>query len=54
MHDDLYFDWTRAVSIRGWTLMPQLNRHIRVCQESGLYVHWELEVPNLAVPSANA
>lgn len=45
MHDDLYFDWTRAVSIRGWSLMPLLNRHIRACQESGLYVHWELEVP---------
>ncbi|EDW16452.2 uncharacterized protein Dmoj_GI22230 [Drosophila mojavensis] len=43
MHDDLYFDWTRAVSIRGWSLMPLLNRHIRACQESGLYVHWELE-----------
>ncbi|XP_064551072.1 uncharacterized protein Ir92a [Drosophila montana] len=43
LHDDLYFDWTRAVSIRGWTLMLQLNRHIRACQESGLYVHWELE-----------
>ncbi|ALC47513.1 Ir92a [Drosophila busckii] len=42
LHDDLYFDWTRAVSIRGWPLMPLLNRHIRQCQESGLYVHWEL------------
>ncbi|EDW83205.2 uncharacterized protein Dwil_GK22446 [Drosophila willistoni] len=43
LHDDLYFDWTRAVSIRGWTLMDILNKHIRICQESGLYVHWELE-----------
>ncbi|XP_032597542.1 uncharacterized protein LOC6569701 [Drosophila grimshawi] len=43
LRDDLYFDWTRAVSIRGWALMPQLNRHIRSCQEAGLYVHWELE-----------
>jgi len=44
MHDDLYFDWTRAVSIRGWSLMDHLNRHIRACQETGLYMHWELEV----------
>ncbi|KAH8417936.1 hypothetical protein KR222_008706, partial [Zaprionus bogoriensis] len=43
LRDDLYFDWTRAVSIRGWTLMDQLNRHIRTCQEAGLYAHWELE-----------
>ncbi|KAM8706383.1 hypothetical protein ACLKA7_010631 [Drosophila subpalustris] len=43
MRDDLYFDWTRAVSIRGWTLMEQLNRHIRTCQETGLYTHWERE-----------
>ncbi|EDW24331.1 GL23463 [Drosophila persimilis] len=43
LHDDLYFDWTRAVSIRGWTLMPELDRHILTCQETGLYVHWELE-----------
>ncbi|KAH8381663.1 hypothetical protein KR093_010371, partial [Drosophila rubida] len=43
LRDDLYFDWTRAVSIRGWTLMEQLNRHIRTCQETGLYMHWELE-----------
>lgn len=44
MRDDLYYDWTRAVSIRGWTLMGHLNRHIRTCQETGLYMHWELEV----------
>ncbi|KAH8311157.1 hypothetical protein KR044_004609, partial [Drosophila immigrans] len=43
MKDDLYFDWTRAVSIRGWSLMEQLNKHIRTCQETGLYMHWELE-----------
>ncbi|XP_034486559.1 uncharacterized protein LOC117791042 [Drosophila innubila] len=43
MRDDLYFDWTRAVSIRGWTLMEQLNRHIRTCQETGLFTFWELE-----------
>ncbi|XP_030371626.1 uncharacterized protein LOC115621922 [Scaptodrosophila lebanonensis] len=43
LRDDLYFDWTRAVSIRGWTLMPALNRHIRTLQEMGLYVHWEME-----------
>ncbi|XP_017084782.2 LOW QUALITY PROTEIN: uncharacterized protein LOC108117094 [Drosophila eugracilis] len=43
LHDDLYFDYTRAVSIRGWILMPELNRHIRTCQETGLYYHWELE-----------
>ncbi|XP_060647150.1 uncharacterized protein LOC132785175 [Drosophila nasuta] len=43
LRDDLYFDWTRAVSIRGWTLMEQLNKHIRTCQETGLYMHWELE-----------
>ncbi|XP_034664716.1 uncharacterized protein LOC117899058 [Drosophila subobscura] len=43
LHDDLYFDWTRAVSIRGWTLMPELDKHILICQETGLYVHWELE-----------
>ncbi|XP_016969094.2 uncharacterized protein LOC108037123 [Drosophila rhopaloa] len=43
LHDDLYFDYTRAVSIRGWILMPELNKHIRTCQETGLYYHWELE-----------
>ncbi|XP_022227090.2 uncharacterized protein LOC111077214 [Drosophila obscura] len=43
LHDDLYFDWTRAVSIRGWTLMPELDKHILTCLETGLYVHWELE-----------
>ncbi|KMZ02453.1 uncharacterized protein LOC6727352 [Drosophila simulans] len=43
LHDDLYFDYTRAVSIRGWILMPELNKHIRTCQETGLYFHWELE-----------
>ncbi|XP_017048767.1 uncharacterized protein LOC108093303 [Drosophila ficusphila] len=43
LHDDLYFDYTRAVSIRGWILMPELNKHIRTCQEMGLYYHWELE-----------
>ncbi|KAH8243826.1 hypothetical protein KR032_010418, partial [Drosophila birchii] len=43
LHDDLYFDYTRAVSIRGWPLMRELNKHIRTCQETGLYVHWELQ-----------
>ncbi|XP_037727949.1 uncharacterized protein LOC119558556 [Drosophila subpulchrella] len=43
LHDDLYFDYTRAVSIRGWILMPELNKHIRTCQETGLYFHWELQ-----------
>ncbi|KAH8383357.1 hypothetical protein KR009_008155 [Drosophila setifemur] len=44
LRDDLYFDYTRAVSIRGWVLMPELDKHIRICQETGLYVHWELEM----------
>ncbi|XP_037823173.1 uncharacterized protein LOC119611595, partial [Lucilia sericata] len=39
--DDLYFDWTRAVSIRGWPLMPLLDRHISFCLETGIYIHWE-------------
>ncbi|XP_039948055.1 uncharacterized protein LOC120766544 isoform X1 [Bactrocera tryoni] len=39
--DDLYFDWTRAVSIRGWPLMPLFDKHIRACVETGLFVHWE-------------
>ncbi|EDV30287.2 uncharacterized protein Dana_GF23026 [Drosophila ananassae] len=43
LRDDLYFDYTRAVSIRGWILMPELDKHILTCQETGLYVHWELE-----------
>ncbi|KAH8264263.1 hypothetical protein KR038_005442 [Drosophila bunnanda] len=43
LHDDLYFDYTRAVSIRGWPLMRELNKHIRTCQETGLYFHWELQ-----------
>ncbi|CAD6994175.1 unnamed protein product [Ceratitis capitata] len=42
--DDLYFDWTRAVSIRGWPLMPLFDKHIRACIESGLFVHWERQV----------
>lgn len=42
--DDLYFDWTRAVSIRGWPLMPLFDKHIRAFIESGLYVHWERRV----------
>ncbi|KAH8280162.1 hypothetical protein KR018_012567 [Drosophila ironensis] len=43
LRDDLYFDYTRAVSIRGWVLMPELDKHIRTCQETGLYVYWELQ-----------
>ncbi|KAH8336597.1 hypothetical protein KR074_011987 [Drosophila pseudoananassae] len=43
LRDDLYFDYTRAVSIRGWVLMSELDKHILTCQETGLYVHWELE-----------
>nr|QKN21513.1 ionotropic receptor [Zeugodacus tau] len=39
--DDLYFDWTRAVSIRGWPLMPLFDEHISACIETGLFVHWE-------------
>ncbi|XP_053952190.1 uncharacterized protein LOC128859312 [Anastrepha ludens] len=41
--DDLFFDWTRAVSIRGWPLMPLFDKHIRACIETGLFVHWERE-----------
>ncbi|XP_046806357.1 uncharacterized protein LOC111674785 [Lucilia cuprina] len=39
--DDLYFDWTRAVAVRGWPLMPLLDRHISFCLETGIYIHWE-------------
>uniref|UniRef100_A0A1I8PFK8 Ionotropic glutamate receptor C-terminal domain-containing protein n=1 Tax=Stomoxys calcitrans TaxID=35570 RepID=A0A1I8PFK8_STOCA len=41
LRDDLYFDWTRAVAIMGWPLMPLLDRHISFCLETGLYISWE-------------
>ncbi|XP_037943522.1 uncharacterized protein LOC119676355 [Teleopsis dalmanni] len=43
LKDDLYFDWTRAISIRGWPLMPLFNEHILICIETGLFIHWEKE-----------
>ncbi|XP_075161285.1 ionotropic receptor 92a [Haematobia irritans] len=41
LKDDLYFDWTRAVSIMGWPMMPLLDQHILFCLETGLYIYWE-------------
>uniref|UniRef100_A0A1B0B8M5 Ionotropic glutamate receptor C-terminal domain-containing protein n=1 Tax=Glossina palpalis gambiensis TaxID=67801 RepID=A0A1B0B8M5_9MUSC len=41
--DALYTAWTVAAGIRGWPLMPLLNRHISHCFETGLYTHWEKE-----------
>ncbi|XP_058984610.1 uncharacterized protein LOC101895628 [Musca domestica] len=41
LKDDIYIDWTRAASIRGWPLMPVLDQHIIFCLETGLYIHWE-------------
>ncbi|XP_037899377.1 uncharacterized protein LOC119643940, partial [Glossina fuscipes] len=37
--DALYTAWTVAAGIRGWPLMPLLNRHISHCFETGLYTH---------------
>ncbi|XP_017489126.1 PREDICTED: uncharacterized protein LOC108377379, partial [Rhagoletis zephyria] len=42
--DDLYFDWTRAVAIKGWPLMPLFDKHLLAFLEAGLYVYWERQV----------
>uniref|UniRef100_A0A1A9UEZ6 Ionotropic glutamate receptor C-terminal domain-containing protein n=1 Tax=Glossina austeni TaxID=7395 RepID=A0A1A9UEZ6_GLOAU len=41
--DALYYAWTVAAGVRGWPLIPLLNRHISHCFETGLYIHWEKE-----------
>ncbi|CAD7084259.1 unnamed protein product [Hermetia illucens] len=41
INDNLFFDYTRAISIRGWPLMPSFDELVSHAFEHGLLYAWE-------------
>lgn len=44
LKDDIFFEYTMAISTRGWPLMERFNEVALHSMQHGLYEHWETEV----------